>query len=292
MTERPPEMPHTPEEAREPRGRWHPGEHRPWHPILGHCDCLKCAGSLPREEGAPRPLLMSDNGFPRRIRRDLYTPAEQAISAAVTAVEAVGADVRLTNAVIKLGEAQRDVADYIDDAIRAGKMPMPESRASVSPGGAAPPEVPEAESLIGLIRLAAMDGYNKEPVSTVDEWVAEAKKWVFLVYLAGRDSAVASSSGLGEAPPRQQQQCPDCGSAILQPSKVDGYTYCTRCGRGSIPYQPSEEVMSSERTGCEQSDVPQAELPMQTVFAPANDAGRVSDTALGAGQPNVREDAN
>lgn len=56
----------------------------------------------------------SANEFPRRCRLDLLTPAELAIVNAVDEVEKVGADVRLTNAVIKLGEARNFVADFVD----------------------------------------------------------------------------------------------------------------------------------------------------------------------------------
>lgn len=52
--------------------------------------------------------------IPRRIRLDRMTPAELAIRDAVLAVETVGADTRLTNAVIKLQEARELVADYVD----------------------------------------------------------------------------------------------------------------------------------------------------------------------------------
>lgn len=46
--------------------------------------------------------------------------------------------------------------------------------------------VPEATDMLALFRLAAMDGYNKKPLSTVDEWAEECKKRMFLLYLAGR----------------------------------------------------------------------------------------------------------
>ena len=52
--------------------------------------------------------------IPRRNRIDLMTPAELAIRNAVVAVEEVGADELLTEAVILLGQAQEKVADYID----------------------------------------------------------------------------------------------------------------------------------------------------------------------------------
>lgn len=51
---------------------------------------------------------------------------------------------------------------------------------------AEPYTLPEATNLLALIRLAAMDGYNKTPVSTVDDWVGECKKLMLLLYLAGR----------------------------------------------------------------------------------------------------------
>lgn len=57
------------------------------------------------------------NEVPRRIRIDLYTPAETAIRAAIIAVEEAGADPLLTDAVILLGQAQSKVADYVDAQI-------------------------------------------------------------------------------------------------------------------------------------------------------------------------------
>ena len=52
--------------------------------------------------------------IPRRARLDRNTPAELAIRAAVDEVEKMGADERLTRAVILLGEAREKVADYVD----------------------------------------------------------------------------------------------------------------------------------------------------------------------------------
>jgi hypothetical protein len=54
------------------------------------------------------------DGFPRRNRIDLLTPAEKAIYDAVQAVENLPADVRLTDAVILLQAARDKVADYIE----------------------------------------------------------------------------------------------------------------------------------------------------------------------------------
>ena len=54
------------------------------------------------------------DGFPRRSRLDLYTPAELAIRAAVEAVEAAGAHPLLTDAVILLQQAREKVADFVE----------------------------------------------------------------------------------------------------------------------------------------------------------------------------------
>ena len=51
---------------------------------------------------------------PRRCRIDRISPAEHAIYAAIEAVEHVGADVRLTDAVVLLQAARESVADFID----------------------------------------------------------------------------------------------------------------------------------------------------------------------------------
>lgn len=52
--------------------------------------------------------------IPRRNRLDLNMPAELAIYEAIQEVEKLPADVRLTNAVIKLQEAKELVSDFID----------------------------------------------------------------------------------------------------------------------------------------------------------------------------------
>jgi hypothetical protein len=54
------------------------------------------------------------NEIPRRVDMQRMTAAELAILEAVRAVEAAGADVRLTDAVVLLGEARDCVSDYVD----------------------------------------------------------------------------------------------------------------------------------------------------------------------------------
>lgn len=51
---------------------------------------------------------------PRRIQVDKMIPAELAIRAAMAAVEELPPDVRLTDAVVLLAQAQEKVADFVD----------------------------------------------------------------------------------------------------------------------------------------------------------------------------------
>lgn len=80
--------------------------------------------------------MMSNNGFPRRIRVDLMTSAERAVRDAVEAVEAVGAHPRLTDAVVLLSDVQNAVADGVEalgltqpaSASRTPAAPLSEER--------------------------------------------------------------------------------------------------------------------------------------------------------------------
>lgn len=58
-----------------------------------------------------------NNPIPRRINVSRWTPAEHAISAAMRAVEEMGADPALTDAVVLLEQAKSRVADYVDACI-------------------------------------------------------------------------------------------------------------------------------------------------------------------------------
>jgi hypothetical protein len=66
---------------------------------------------------------LQDSAIPRRIRIDQQTPAEAAIRAAVEAVEALPADVRLTDAVVLLQAARENVADYVDGVTKEKAEP-------------------------------------------------------------------------------------------------------------------------------------------------------------------------
>lgn len=57
---------------------------------------------------------MHENEIPRRSRLDRMTQAERAIYDAVQMVEAMPADVRLTDAVVLLQAARDSVADFVD----------------------------------------------------------------------------------------------------------------------------------------------------------------------------------
>lgn len=61
---------------------------------------------------------MNPMSTPRKIRLDLATPPEVAIRAAMHAVEAMGADPRLTSAIQHLSTALDFVSAHVDDEMR------------------------------------------------------------------------------------------------------------------------------------------------------------------------------
>jgi hypothetical protein len=61
---------------------------------------------------------MSNINLPRRCRRDRCVPAENAIQDAMYQVELIGADERLTEAIVKLTEAKNLVGDVIDEQLK------------------------------------------------------------------------------------------------------------------------------------------------------------------------------
>src|SRR3990167_4136463 len=78
-----------------------------------------------------------DQDIPRRCCLDQFVPAERAIYAAAQAVEAMPADVRLTDAVVLLGRARALVADYVD-AVPAAPRVEPPPRPAWQPIETAP----------------------------------------------------------------------------------------------------------------------------------------------------------
>jgi len=58
--------------------------------------------------------MKPENDTPRRMRLDLCTPAELAIYNSMQEVEKIGADVKLTEAIILLAKAKDLVADFVD----------------------------------------------------------------------------------------------------------------------------------------------------------------------------------
>lgn len=60
---------------------------------------------------------MSETNVPRRIQLNLLTPAETAIHVAMIEVEKVGADPRLTDAIVLLQQAREKVGDYLDERL-------------------------------------------------------------------------------------------------------------------------------------------------------------------------------
>lgn len=59
-------------------------------------------------------MKTDENGFPRRNRIDLNTPAELAIRKAIESVEEAGCHELLTDAVNLLDEAREKVADFVE----------------------------------------------------------------------------------------------------------------------------------------------------------------------------------
>lgn len=60
-------------------------------------------------------ITIKNSDFPRRNNLTYLTPAETAIWNAIQEIEKLGADVRLTEAIVKLQEAREWVADFVDD---------------------------------------------------------------------------------------------------------------------------------------------------------------------------------
>ena len=86
---------------------------------------------------------ISDNGFPRRIRTDLQTPAEAAIRNAIVEVEKAGAHPRLTDAVVLLGQARDAVADFVDEQPDDAPAPKDPGLAWEGAGWMDPPAKPQ-----------------------------------------------------------------------------------------------------------------------------------------------------
>lgn len=68
---------------------------------------------------------MTENDIPRRIMLPLNTTSELAIHNAVQEIESMGADVRLTNAIIHLQKAKELVSDYVDEKCGDRQMHFP-----------------------------------------------------------------------------------------------------------------------------------------------------------------------
>lgn len=98
----------------------------PPHP--GDGSCLRCSRVPVTERGFCNTCEEESAGWtpPRRIRADLWTPAEHAIANAVAAVEAAGAHPALTDAVVLLGQARERVADFVDAQMQSEKASPPD----------------------------------------------------------------------------------------------------------------------------------------------------------------------
>jgi hypothetical protein len=70
--------------------------------------------ALNHHKPTPVPPIQMVDGFPRRNRVDLATPAEKAIRDAIAAVEDAGASTALTESVTLLGRALDRLADHVE----------------------------------------------------------------------------------------------------------------------------------------------------------------------------------
>lgn len=77
----------------------------------------------PADQAAP--VRSHSEAIPRRVRIDLMSSGELAIHRAVAVVEEMGADVRLTDAVILLAQARERVADFVDGIADSANAPTP-----------------------------------------------------------------------------------------------------------------------------------------------------------------------
>jgi len=88
----------------------------PWPKTLSDRASKRLLADMKQDE-VPWPLPRQVDGHPRRCRVDLATPVESAIRDARQMVEAMPADVRLTDATVALGTALDRVADYLEDVL-------------------------------------------------------------------------------------------------------------------------------------------------------------------------------
>lgn len=112
---------------------------------------------------------MSD--IPRRIQMQQWCEAERKIYDAMQAVEAMAADVRLTDAVVLLGAARDRVADFVDGV--EGKRTVPSQVR-----GEAPPEYPGKVAADAAILSRALDARIalQRSITVRDERAATAAK--------------------------------------------------------------------------------------------------------------------
>lgn len=147
-------------------------------------------------------MNQSDNKSPTETGQPMPLDIDRALGVLIQSATALAEmDKRLPH------ESEVD-PDYLHervldlDAQRQAIVDAWARRALPSPAPTMTPEpysVPEAEDLLALFKLAAMDGYNPKPVGTVDDWVEEGKKRIFLLYLAGKRDSAPSPAPTPEA---------------------------------------------------------------------------------------------
>lgn len=91
------------------------------------------------------------NERPRRIQWEKLTPAERSICAAMEVVEEVGADPRLTDAVVLLQQARDKVADYVDGIESQGHKVKPINSGGITPATILGIEMDRIAELEGVV---------------------------------------------------------------------------------------------------------------------------------------------
>lgn len=104
--------------SRKSAAQFHVNRVAPSKPQSESVICPRCKTE---QTGAHACKAKSESGareLPRRMYLDRLVPAELAIVEAMSKVENMGADIKLTEAIVLLGQANDKVADFVDAQLR------------------------------------------------------------------------------------------------------------------------------------------------------------------------------
>lgn len=166
--------------------------------------------------------------LPRRCYLDLLTPAERSIFDAIQAVETLPADVRLTDAVVLLGQAKDKVADFVDGhGTPSGHPPAQE----------APPQQQELQALRDW-KASALKQLAKSDVLHDALWDhGEYLGWDVHDAAADLIRKLAAQEASGHPPAEAQADPP-------KPDRIEwqrGYQAGYSAGRKRVTLYPDEQ---------------------------------------------------